>query len=777
MQAPEKGWEHSLRMLENYSVTWGGVGNLAIPTGEPGEIHHRLWSLIENYDADLWAWYVPTLKGNRVANPEGFEQWLQTQSEQWASEHGGTIAGARQELTTDHMLSSAIGRSDLPENLGEEIKSRTGPAMRGGRLHLASYHAGAFPSRLLVDVLDLSPLPERVHLLQCDDLPLSLRLLVAMRFGTLADEHITRLERTGMSLERVPIGEEDLRYVLPLCWLGKGGHYRTENEALLAARKASGSDEGFVAGGPNALSMAGLVRRYRSHFDLDMHLTVVVGSQALDFAYAHALEQCGAQVFWLPGEFAAGEDEMSKVVLQTLAGAIRTAFRFTEGRERSLEMCSLSLSADELPAVAERIRQAWPMWPGMEEFTVVKEAFQPPFRTPLFADPKWYDQPLEEPFRKEAMQRGVPAAVPTGVQADDPWKINWWVDVEDYHYRFPARTVLSDLVTADQEMMTCIARSSREGISYYSHSMGLVLAGSSLEQMIERPRLRFPSTESVFRHLLNSAGYTMTESPEGRFRRLTTDLWGGRDRLHNDIVHEGTFALLKAWLSQEPSGEDPGAYNRKRRYLSLEDAVNASGMTREETRHVLDSYLERDIVKRGHCFQCSHCLSFDWYPLEQVGQSFRCHRCSTENPIISSSWKGGDEPTYYYDLAEVAYQAFSNNVEVPSRALARLAKNSRSFDEMPNVEVHKDNKGKIELDLWALVDGRIVIGEAKSGDRIKTNAAKEQEWLQRLANVAEAITADEVAFATATSWRQQTRTYITVAFQNHRAEVRLMEAT
>lgn len=211
--------------------------------------------------------------------------------------------------------------------------------------------------------------------------------------------------------------------------------------------------------------------------------------------------------------------------------------------------------------------------------------------------------------------------------------------------------------------------------------------------------------------------------------------------------------------------------------MSLEDAVNASGMTGEETRHVLDSYLVREIVKRGHCFQCSHCLSFDWYPLEQVGQSFRCHRCSTENPVTSSSWKGGDEPTYYYDLAEVAYQAFSNNVEVPSRALARLAKDSRSFDEMPNVEVHKDNEGKIELDLWALVDGRIVIGEAKSGDRIKRNAAKEQEWLQRLANVAEAITADEVAFATATSWRQQTRTYIKAAFQHHRAEVRLMEGT
>lgn len=552
MQAPEEGWEHSmLRMLENYSVTWGGAGNLVIPTGEQGEVHPRLWSLMENFDADLWAWYVPTLRGNRIANPEGFEQWLRNQSEKWASEQGGTVEEARLMFTTDRWLSSAIGRSELPENLEEEIKSRTSPAVEGGRLQLVSYRAGGFPDRLLVNVLDLNPLPERVHVLHCDDLPLSLRLLVAMRFGTLADEHVTRLERTGISLERVPIGEEDLRYILPFCWLGIGGHYRAENEALLAARETSGSDEGFVAGGPHALSMAGLVRRYRSHFDSDMHLTVVVGSQAHDFAYALALERCGAEVFWLPGEFADGDDDLSRVVLRSLADTIWTAFKFTEGSERSPEICSLSLSANELRAVAERIRQAWPASPWLEEFPVVKNAFRPPFRTPLIADPRWYDQPLEEPFRNEEMQRGMPAVVPTGVQADDPWKINWWVDVEDYHYRFPARAVFNDLVTADHEMVTCVARSSREGISYYSHTMWVVLAGSSLEQMIERPRLRFPSTESLFRHLLNSAGYTMTESPEGRFRRLTTALWGGREALYNDIAHEGTFALLKAWLSQK----------------------------------------------------------------------------------------------------------------------------------------------------------------------------------------------------------------------------------
>ena len=339
----------------------------------------------------------------------------------------------------------------------------------------------------------------------------------------------------------------------------------------------------------------------------------------------------------------------------------------------------------------------------------------------------------------------------------------------------PSPRCLNELVTAEQKVVTCIARSSREGISYYSHSRGLVLGGSALEQMIERPRLRFPSVGSVFRHLLDSAGYTMSESSEGRFRRLTTDLWGGRESLHSDIIHEGTFPLLSAWLSQEPSGEAPGVYTSRRRYLSLTDAVDASEMTTDETRRVLDRYLERGIIKRGHCFKCRHCLSFDWYALEEISQSFRCHRCSTETPIVSSSWIGADEPDYYYDLAEVVYQAFRNNVEVPSRALARLAENSRSFDEMPNVEIKNDNGDKIELDLWALVDGRIVIGEAKSGERIKEGAAKEREWLARLANMAEAITADEVVFATAATWRDQTRTRIEAAFQNHRAKARSME--
>ena len=65
--------------------------------------------------------------------------------------------------------------------------------------------------------------------------------------------------------------------------------------------------------------------------------------------------------------------------------------------------------------------------------------------------------------------------------------------------------------------------------------------------------------------------------------------------------------------------------------------------------------------------------------------------------------------------------------------------------------------------------------QAKSGDRIKKTAAKENEWLRRLADVAKAITADAVVFATAASWREPTRSRIEAVFRNHRSEATFME--
>src|SRR5207302_5166441 len=154
--------------------------------------------------------------------------------------------------------------------------------------------------------------------------------------------------------------------------------------------------------------------------------------------------------------------------------------------------------------------------------------------------------------------------------------------------------------------------------------------------------------------------------------------------------------------------------------------------------------------------KCSHCLHFDWYSLDEVAQTFACHRCRTTTVITEATWRGGTEPVHYYDLAEVVYQAVKGNVEVPVRALALLQAGTKSFAEMPEVELTNSSDEQIEIDLLAIADGGILIGEAKTGDRLRKTKAAELDWHQ-FGSVAREATVDQVVFATGSAmWRPET---------------------
>ena len=203
-----------------------------------------------------------------------------------------------------------------------------------------------------------------------------------------------------------------------------------------------------------------------------------------------------------------------------------------------------------------------------------------------------------------------------------------------------------------------------------------------------------------------------------------------------------------------------------------------SGLDDTGARAVLDGYLTRGIVRRGLVLKCGHCLHFDWYDLDVVGQAFECRRCRTATVVTHATWRGGSEPTLYYDLAEVVLQALRGNVEVPIRALAALQREARSFAETPEVELVDGNGVRLEIDLLAISDGRIVIGEAKTGNVIQPTAKAETVWLGQVARLATAIAADEVVFATASpAWRPATADRILQAFKNGApTTVRFMES-
>jgi membrane protein implicated in regulation of membrane protease activity len=55
---------------------------------------------------------------------------------------------------------------------------------------------------------------------------------------------------------------------------------------------------------------------------------------------------------------------------------------------------------------------------------------------------------------------------------------------------------------------------------------------------------------------------------------------------------------------------------------------------------------------------------------------------------------------------------------------------------------------EVEIDVWAMIDGQIVIGEAKVVDRLEARQREERRKIANLARVASAATIDRFVLAT-----------------------------
>jgi len=72
--------------------------------------------------------------------------------------------------------------------------------------------------------------------------------------------------------------------------------------------------------------------------------------------------------------------------------------------------------------------------------------------------------------------------------------------------------------------------------------------------------------------------------------------------------------------------------------------------------------------------------------------------------------------------------------------------------------VTRDNETDLEVDLWAIVDGRIVIGEAKKGDVLAETEDEEIARCAALLRLARDLSAVEFVMASGASrWRERTR--------------------
>ncbi len=774
-----------LRIMEGFSRIWGGVGNILVPVLPGDVLPECFWPVLARFDPDRLGYYQPTFRGWQMADPEGFDVWLTGQAQQWAARHGGTLDEARRLLTEDRLMHEPTAEVVLSDDLQARIRARLGPLGHGEHLEEAAFEADQPPGPHLVDLLALDANPVRLQVLRTEGLDPRVRLLIAARTGALSPSHAAALVERGVSIEEVDIAEPDLPLLLELCWR------RRMSPGGVALRRAYATAQGGEPGTPAAYTDDDFLERTPLGDTMrgcgwflpvqtpwqQRPFFVVCGDKAADFCLALALDRCYGDAAWFPQSFVHGDDEVAAAARSTLALIVDGLRSAAEGRRPTVVTSATLPTSDVTEAARTLLRRAV----DDDRVGVAEPARLPLGRSWRLLDREQFDRIGSEPFVASELAGELQLLRPSLARANDVWDCTWQVDVALDGYQLPARQALNGHLVPEQHPWTLL-RSSTDGISYFSHSMGLVAGGSSLEQTLARPRLRLPDARGVFDALLAQAGLRSEDSSAGRYTQATLDLWGGLEPLAADLRRPSTSNLLHAYVRPEPnrqSSRQPGIFLevQRRWFLSLQEAMLLSGTTGQETRTLLDALVGKRILRRGLILQCRRCSYAGWYRLEDLGQTFTCGRCQQTSLITQPAWKqpADGEPHWYYDLDEVVHLALKHDIRAPILALSELAEGARSVLTRPEADVYRSARHVAEIDLWAVINGAILVGEAKTVDQLHSDRTKERAAARRLVEIAAAVTADEVILATtAPAWNPTTIDTMNKALAHHGLPLRML---
>ena len=515
---------------------------------------------------------------------------------------------------------------------------------------------------------------------------------------------------------------------------------------------------------------------------------VVVGSTAEDFALAIALDRMNVAATWVPAEWT--QDSDLRWLVQE---GYRDLLRAARPAGRPPIVTSISLSGQEL---SEAVQASWPKPIRVERGNgdMVSLDGDPPEVIPAdqldLGAPMYLacgsgdcDLPFTSPTRADG--RGgfefllpVPVHTPGGEELRGPQRPFWEVDVEAYPPRMPSgRNLRGRAVLADDDAYpSTVLRSARDGISFNPMNMLFVPGGATLAQSITRPRLRVPGLRGWIEALTtqDQPDTDVQLSQAGRRAMILTRLWGSRSAVARDLLALNNF--LRAF---RPSGSsDTEAYSEgdgirltpTEGYLTTAAAVRTlPGMNTAEIRARLNHLLHINVLHRGLIVPCSECERRTFYRIELLGESNTCPRCGAPAYATAARRSQQGEPEWFYDLHGAVRELLEQNGDVPFLAGMTLAAAARSFEDIPELDFGRPDQDPDEIDIAALADGQLTIGEAKCVASLGTRREANQA-ISKLIRISDLLGADEILLATTAPgpWNKRETDQLLKATAGHR---------
>lgn len=748
-------WMHDARqVIRSLNRVWGGAGGTLLPLTDSCEVPDILLPLLHHFDPDDVLLHPLTLRDVVVGAPERRAE--QVARYRWETESD--------DETWARIADESIGyQQDCRSALAAQVDAWCSP------LRMTIRDDGIFGKADIHTLArkgspggNLSLVPTRPADATVYDLDLSgvdpvVALMVESRVGALTDA-----DRADLPTLTLPVLDEDVPGLISLAITGGvqwNWHLNERYQSITDDPNSELSEDIYLRNTPFA-------RTRRELADTNMAAepaptVCVIGDTPADHALAVLCDRLFARGSWLPRQLLdAGSPHRDAVAI----ALYQLVSQFLP--HSVIKITSTSVPVEELKSLVDGLKGglavlagSWPPGGPELQFVDVNELYSEKGWSQL-ADKRWYSQLRRLPSREVAGERALLTPIePTVPIAGADGELDWCVDVLVPNYQPPARTALGTNVFTQttQTIKEAVTRASRHGVSFSSKNMGIVLAGSSLESRIAQPLLRLPSAEQIFSAIGAKGAANVHPSSAGRRAVNATELWGSFAAITADL-QGNVRRLLDAFLPPPKNGNGDygdGYAIRKHGYLHLQHAVAALQVSDEEARAVLDRLLGHKVLRRGLVLSCARCAAQSFYTIGSfTDDGFVCVMCASPNELNQARWyKGAAEPVWHYALDQVVHDLLGQHGDIPLLAAVQLSSGRHTMLWAPELQIHFDGGDEAELDIALIIDGQIVVGEAKSNDQLKTSDKSTEAAAKRLVRCAQMLTADKIVLATSRdSW-------------------------
>ena len=768
----DSGWRHTTaRIIEFLSSVWGGKHSVIIPT-DGSTIEPIFWTVLEKFSPDYVFFYQKTWRDIQISDPEKYAVSLESVIS--PIDRDSVFSDGQKERINQEFGNTPADQFALHTDLCSGIANRLVPFHFERRFEPINGH-GYVPSQL-TGILDVLTCVDHPQSFTSFHVPAEVDAVWwTAHTGATSAMFSEQLRSVGLNEEKTLVSEETFGGFSD--WVA--GKF---NPARRAAMKAFSCGPEFAPPDltrptPFELSMSctALYGDLISRSAVANRFALVLGDSLADFCLSYCLPRIGHPAVWLPMVWINDLQTMKSTPLQSCVFsavyAVPSEVRFGSG----LTVCSASTDAKAVAEVLEILKRfvglglnngnVNPINPTL----VVARANDAPI--PYCIDSP--NHPEIHPFLGDISVGPIRSPRPTGFSKLNALKHKWVAEVRIGSRPVPTVPFIAQHhIRLNQNAGAHNIRVSQQAYVYACPSSNL-----------QHPEIRLFDTFTAFSMMAEAEGYTCELSDKGIYQRDSLKKLGGISGAAKLFRDHSSRAVFNKFLDH--TGVSKGTFDEgcvlhgdKRRYLDLEATKKLMGGDEKSAVALLDKLTAAKVTFRGFVFKCEVCIHAEWYSLGVLTDEFQCTRCGREQTIRHRHWRQPGAPQIFYKLDEIVYQFLKGDGDVVALSLDYMAQTSKHpFDYSPEIKFGNDSfKG--EIDICAVWDGVLTIGEAKKNGKLGSSDSDTQKTVQKYVRLAAMLNARRVLFCTTSpEWNSSTIETVERAFDGKLAKPRFLVKT